>query len=168
MHVTATGTYIGNGDTKLDFYRSGNAQENDYWIYDNVSLVALESYTQPIGYIGTQTVNLQPDSFSYKANDGAADSNIGVVKINVIPVDDAPTAQTGGTSTGTEDTTKLIHFWGTPADGNSYGTMSHYIEKYPYSQKTSPIDTFFFDTFLIPVLSWNLFFFLFFIFVIFL
>ena len=84
MHVAATGTYIGNGDTKLDFYRSGNAQENDYWIYDNVSLVALESYPQPIGYIGTQTVNLQPDSFSYKANDGAADSNIGVVKINVI------------------------------------------------------------------------------------
>src|SRR5262249_42466491 len=43
------------------------------------------------------------DSFTYRANDGAADSNVATVSIDVAPVNDAPVAQsdTAGTS---EDT----------------------------------------------------------------
>ena len=43
------------------------------------------TYTPAANYNG-------PDSFSYKANDGAADSGIATVTINVIPVNDAPVA----------------------------------------------------------------------------
>src|SRR5262249_43973384 len=34
-----------------------------------------------------------PDSFTYKANDGSADSNVATVSIDVAPVNDAPIAQ---------------------------------------------------------------------------
>src|SRR5262249_32643517 len=44
-----------------------------------------------------------PDSFSYKANDGSADSNVATVSINVAPVNDAPVAQNDTAATN-EDT----------------------------------------------------------------
>ena len=42
--------------------------------------------------------------FSYKANDGQADSNVETVTITVAPVNDAPVAQPGGDAQGDEDT----------------------------------------------------------------
>src|SRR5207249_526680 len=43
------------------------------------------------------------DSFSYKANDGAADSNVATVSITVNSVNDPPVAAADGTYTVNED-----------------------------------------------------------------
>jgi uncharacterized repeat protein (TIGR01451 family) len=48
---------------------------------------------------GSETTS---DSFTYKANDGAADSNIATVTITVNPGNDAPVAEAGGPYTGNE------------------------------------------------------------------
>ena len=53
------------------------------------------TYTPGANYNG-------PDSFSYRANDGTADSNLAVESITVNPVNDAPVAQ-NGTASGNED-----------------------------------------------------------------
>jgi VCBS repeat-containing protein len=47
------------------------------------------AYTPAADYSGT-------DSFTYKANDGANDTSVATVSINVMPVNDAPTASAGG------------------------------------------------------------------------
>ena len=54
------------------------------------------TYTPDANYNG-------PDSFTYKANDGQADSNVATVSITVGAVNDAPVAQNDTTAT-TEDT----------------------------------------------------------------
>src|SRR5262249_8157276 len=54
------------------------------------------TYTPDANYNGA-------DSFSYKANDGSADSNVATVSINVAPVNDAPVAQ-NDVATTNEDT----------------------------------------------------------------
>src|SRR5205823_8734219 len=43
------------------------------------------------------------DSFTYKANDGVADSNVTTVTITINPVNDAPVITAGGTLTYTEN-----------------------------------------------------------------
>jgi VCBS repeat-containing protein len=48
-----------------------------------------------------------PDSFTYQANDGVADSNVATVTVAVRPVNDAPTASDGAASTN-EDTPSTI------------------------------------------------------------
>jgi hypothetical protein len=47
------------------------------------------TYTPAANYNG-------PDSFTFKANDGTADSNVATVSITVTPVNDAPTIAIGG------------------------------------------------------------------------
>src|SRR5262249_5485934 len=54
------------------------------------------TYTRHASYNGA-------DGFSYKANDGQADSNVATVSINVSPVNDAPVAQNDAAATA-EDT----------------------------------------------------------------
>src|SRR5262249_30660286 len=54
------------------------------------------SYTPNANYNGS-------DSFTYKASDGALDSNVATVGISVAPVNDAPVAQNDTTATN-EDT----------------------------------------------------------------
>src|SRR5207247_1767100 len=44
-------------------------------------------------------IQIGPDSFSFKANDGNADSNVATVAITVIPVNDAPVAVSSSHST---------------------------------------------------------------------
>src|SRR5207247_6079899 len=59
-----------------------------------------------------------PDSFTYKANDGTADSNVATVSIAVGAVNDAPVA--GGDSyTATEDTALAIAAPGVLANDSS-------------------------------------------------
>jgi hypothetical protein len=50
------------------------------------------TYTPNTNYFG-------PDAFTYKANDGAADSGIATVTINVAPVNDPPSAQNDSATT---------------------------------------------------------------------
>jgi hypothetical protein len=58
-----------------------------------------------------------PDSFTFKANDGPADSNVAVVTITVNPVNHAPAA-TAQSLTTAKDTTKAVTLGGTDADGD--------------------------------------------------
>src|SRR5204863_126582 len=71
----------------------------------------------------TPTLNFNgPATFTYKANDGTADSNTATVTITVTPINDAPVAATNSYSTN-EDTPLTITAPGvlgndTDADGN--------------------------------------------------
>src|SRR6185369_14358396 len=58
------------------------------------------------------------DSFTYKANDGALDSNTATVSVTVNPVNDAPVASAQSATTA-EDTSKTVTFTGTDVDGDS-------------------------------------------------
>jgi VCBS repeat-containing protein len=58
------------------------------------------TYTPAANYNG-------PDSFTYRANDGTADSNVATVSIAVAPVDDAPVAVNDSYSVN-EDTTLSV------------------------------------------------------------
>lgn len=59
-----------------------------------------------------------PDSFAFQVNDGKSDSFAAEVSINVTPVNDPPTAITGGIKTE-EDTPIPITLTGTDPDGDS-------------------------------------------------
>jgi VCBS repeat-containing protein len=59
-----------------------------------------------------------PDSFTYRVNDGTADSNVATVSITVNPVNDAPVAQAQTVSTP-EDTPLDISFGSTDIDGGA-------------------------------------------------
>jgi pullulanase-type alpha-1,6-glucosidase len=65
------------------------------------------------------------DSFTFRANDGQADSNLATVTITVLPINDAPTA-TGQSVTTAEDTPLAITLTGGDVDGDSlaYGVLT--------------------------------------------
>ena len=67
-------------------------------------------YTPAANYHG-------PDSFTFKANDGAANSNVATVSLTVTPVNDPPVAQDQSAST-LEDTVKALTLGGSDVDGN--------------------------------------------------
>src|SRR5262249_59396928 len=69
---------------------------------------ATRTYTPNPGYVG-------PDSFTFKANDGALDSNIATVSITVQAVNHAPVA-TDGTLTTNEDAAKDVTLQATDPD----------------------------------------------------
>ena len=58
-----------------------------------------------------------PDSFTFKVNDGALDSNVATIQLNVANVNDAPTAN-GQTVATNEDTAKAITLTGSDVDGD--------------------------------------------------
>jgi VCBS repeat-containing protein len=66
------------------------------------------TYTPAVNFNGT-------DSFTYKANDGTADSNTATVTITVNPVNDTPSA-TGSTQTLQADTSQAITLAGTDVE----------------------------------------------------
>ncbi|PYR56190.1 MAG: hypothetical protein DMF91_22500, partial [Acidobacteria bacterium] len=59
-----------------------------------------------------------PDSFTYKANDGSADSNVGTVSITVNAVNDAPVASNQAVVTD-EDTAKAITLGASDVEGSA-------------------------------------------------
>src|SRR5207247_664567 len=59
-----------------------------------------------------------PDSFTFKANDGTADSNIATVTISVTAVNDAPVASDQAVTTD-EDTAKAITLSATDTEASS-------------------------------------------------
>src|SRR6185436_16038450 len=69
------------------------------------------TYTPAANYNG-------PDSFTFKANDGTADSNVATVSITVTSVNDAPVA-TAQAVTTTEDTAKAITLGATDVEGSA-------------------------------------------------
>jgi hypothetical protein len=72
---------------------------------------ATATYTPAANYHG-------PDSFTFRANDGAADSNVATVSIAVQPVNDAPVAADQAVATD-EDTAVGIVLGVTDADGDA-------------------------------------------------
>lgn len=72
--------------------------------------IATVTFTPAANYNG-------PDGFTFKANDGALDSNLATVSITVLPVNDAPVASNGTTQTN-EDNPTLITLSGTDIDSN--------------------------------------------------
>jgi VCBS repeat-containing protein len=66
------------------------------------------TYTPAANYNG-------PDSFTYKANDGAAESNLATVSITVIAVNDAPVNRVPGTQTTAKNTNLIF----SSANGNA-------------------------------------------------
>ena len=95
-----------NGDT-LTAIKLSDPQHGTLTLNGNGSF----SYTPDANYNG-------PDSFSYKANDGALDSNEATVSITVNAVNDAPTATSDSVSTD-EDTAKGITLAANDVDSNS-------------------------------------------------
>jgi parallel beta-helix repeat protein len=69
------------------------------------------TYTPDANYNG-------PDSFTFKANDGTANSNTATVSLNITPVSDAPTAQSQNLSVA-EDTALDITLNGSDVDGDA-------------------------------------------------
>jgi len=69
------------------------------------------TYTPAANYNGA-------DSFTFKANDGQADSNVATVSITVVAVNDPPVANAQNVSTN-EDTAKAITLAATDVDGDT-------------------------------------------------
>ena len=73
------------------------------------------------------------DTFTFKSNDGSADSGLGTVSITVTPSNDPPVAKTGGITTSEDSPTPIV-LTGVDPDGDSltyrivtkpsYGTLS--------------------------------------------
>ena len=77
-----------------------------------VALVGnVATYTPALNFNGT-------DTFTYKANDGLADSNVATVTITISPVNDAPVAQDQSVETP-EDTALPITLVATDVDGDT-------------------------------------------------
>jgi serine protease len=84
------------------------------------------TYTPNLNYNGS-------DSFTFKANNGKADSNVATVSITILPVNDPPVAQNQSVTT-TQDTSVAITLTASDPDGDSltyfivanpsYGTLS--------------------------------------------
>ena len=99
---------------------SGSDSEGDnltYTLVSNPSQGKLSgtapnlTYAPKAGFSGS-------DSFTFKANDGTADSNVATVSITVNSVNDAPVANAQSVTTN-EDTAKSINLSASDADGNA-------------------------------------------------
>lgn len=108
--LAATQSESTNEDTTLNFSLSmGTDTENDTLSYIKVSdpahgtLNCTGGTARTCTYVPDSNYN-GTDSFTYKVNDGNADSNTATVTITVIPVNDAPTLVASQSISTNEDT----------------------------------------------------------------
>jgi VCBS repeat-containing protein len=114
---------VSNGSLQTDedtpsalFPLTGSDVDGDPLTY---TIVAGPAHGAFAGGVYTPTANFNgSDSFTFKANDGTADSNVATVSITVVPVNDAPTAN-GQSATTNEDVAKSITLTGGDVDNPS-------------------------------------------------
>jgi VCBS repeat-containing protein len=96
-----------NGDTLTAALVTGPSRAVSFTLNANGSF----AYTPAANFNGT-------DTFTYRANDGTANSNVATVTITVTAVNDAPTAAAQSVTTD-EDTAKIIALGGSDIDNIS-------------------------------------------------
>ena len=135
-------------DTSIEITLTGSDVDGDSLVYSIVSnptngAVSLSgntaTYTPSANYNGA-------DSFTFKANDTHADSNVATVHITVTPVNDAPVANNVSKPTS-EDTQVIITLTANDVDGDSLvysivsnptnGTVSLTGDKATYTPSTN-------------------------------
>ncbi len=129
--VAVAQTLATNEDTDLSITLSGSdADTGDTLTYSVVTdpahgtlsgSVPNLTYTPNHNYNGTE-------SFTFKANDGTADSQPATITITVNPVNDAPTTIPQGTVTLNEDSSTSITLLATDVDGD---TLTYSIDTNP-------------------------------------
>ena len=111
-------------DTPLGITLTGSDIDSDSLTFELVGSPANGSITglNPATGQLTYTPNLNyngPDSFTFKVNDGTADSNIATVEITVSPVNDPPTADAGTDQILDEGSTVNLTGTGTDPDNDT-------------------------------------------------
>jgi large repetitive protein len=104
--VAANGAASGNEDTAITGTLSASDIDSASLTYSRVANAAHGSVTVHTDGTFSYTPNADfngIDSFTYKANDGALDSNVATVSLTINPVNDAPVAANGAAS-GNEGT----------------------------------------------------------------
>ncbi|MFC1858789.1 Ig-like domain-containing protein [Thermodesulfobacteriota bacterium] len=118
---TADGQAINTDeDTTIDITLTGDDIDGDpldYLIVDTPLHGILYGNPPNVSYTPSDDYN-GPDSFTFKANDGSADSAIAVVEITIEPINDAPTAIEQSLETN-EDIPLNITLTGDDLDGDS-------------------------------------------------
>jgi hypothetical protein len=106
-------------DTPVDITLTGSDPDGDPLTYTIVTEPTKGILTGTAPYlVYTPTSNLNGiDSFTFKASDGASDSNVATVSITVNPVNDPPVAYSQSVTTD-EDTPANIALTGSDTDGD--------------------------------------------------
>ncbi len=107
-------------DTPIAINLQANDPDGDtlnYTVIKNPSHGKLNGTAPNLTYTPNENFN-GPDSFTFQANDGIAESFVATVSITVTSVNDAPTAN-AGTATVQEDTPTPITIIGSDPDGDS-------------------------------------------------
>jgi uncharacterized protein (TIGR03437 family) len=110
-----------NEDTALPITLSASDPDGNPLTYQIQSQPTKGSLSGGTGSGRTYTPNANAtgaDSFTFRANDGALNSNTVTVNINIIAVNDAPTAQNQSVSTA-QNTAKAITLAGTDVEGSN-------------------------------------------------
>ena len=118
--VAAAGSASTNEDTAVATPLSATDVENDaltWTIVAGPSNGVLSGTAPNLTYTPNANFN-GPDSFTFRANDGSADSNVATFSITVAPVNDAPVATNGSASTN-EDVAVAATASATDVDGDA-------------------------------------------------
>jgi uncharacterized protein (TIGR03437 family) len=124
---TATGAAVStNEDTALPIALTAADQDGDPLTYAIVTPPTKGTVSGGTGSARTYTPNADAsgsDSFTFRANDGAANSNTATVNITINPVNDAPVAQNQAVSTP-QNTAKQFTMAGSDVEGSPLTYMT--------------------------------------------
>jgi uncharacterized protein (TIGR03437 family) len=119
--VSTGGSVTTNEDTAAPITLNATDGDGDTLTYAIISAPSKGSLSGGTGASRTYTPNANatgPDSFTFRANDGTANSNTVTVNITINAVNDAPTAQNQSTSTA-QNTAKAITLAGSDVEGSN-------------------------------------------------